>query len=85
MGTIVLKSNGPEILKEFAIHALQTSRPLYNRLTIFVIGHVLLSCAITHYQMENIEFIRLKMLEQQEQDIERLQQSRQIINKSRSN
>lgn len=85
MGTIVLKSNGPEIVKEFAIHVLQTSRPLCNRLTIFVIGHVLLSYAITHYQMENIEFIRLKMLEQQEQDIKSLQQSRQISNKSQSN
>lgn len=59
---------------------MKTSTPLLNRLTVFVIGHVLLSYAITHYQMENIKFMRLKMLEQQEQDIKILQQSRQISN-----
>lgn len=85
MGTIVLNSNGPGIVKELAVHVMKTSRPLYNRLTVFVIGHVLLSYTITYYQMENLEFLRLKMLEQEKEDIKRLQENQQIRNKSLSN
>lgn len=85
MGTIVFNSNGPNIVKEFAMHIMKTSRPLYNRLTVFVIGHVLLSYTITYYQMENVEFLRLRMLEQEREDIKRLQENQQIRNKSPSN
>jgi len=85
MGTVVLASNGFDLVKEFATHLMKTSRPIYNRLTVFVIGHVLLSYTITYYQMENLEFLRLKMLEQEKEDIKRLQETQQIRNKSPSN
>lgn len=57
---------------------MKITRPLYNRLTAFVIGHMLLSYAITHYQMENFEFLRFKMLQQQKEEVEKLQQMKQI-------
>ncbi|XP_060853056.1 uncharacterized protein LOC132930950 [Rhopalosiphum padi] len=78
MNTFSLGSKGPDIIKEFAQHVTKISRPLYNRLTVFVIGHVLLSYMISHYQMENFEFLRIKMLQQQNEDIEALRQSKQI-------
>jgi len=81
MNTYSLKSRGPGIVKEFALHALKLSRPLYNRLTAFVIGHVLLSYMISHYQMDNFEFLRNKMLQQQNEEIETLRLSKQISNK----
>lgn len=84
MGTINFKSSRTELYKEFATHAIKTSRPFSNRLTIFVIGHVLLSYAITHYQMENIEFLRLKMLAQQEEDIKNYQEYNQINSQRQS-
>ncbi|NP_001155420.1 uncharacterized protein LOC100160013 [Acyrthosiphon pisum] len=72
MSTFSLKSKGPDIVKEFALHVMKISRPLYNRLTAFVIGHVLLSYMISHYQMDNFEFLRNKMLQQQIEEIETL-------------
>ncbi|XP_022182253.1 uncharacterized protein LOC111042068 [Myzus persicae] len=78
MNTISFKSKRPEIVKEFALHAMKISRPLYNRLTAFVIGHVLLSYMISHYQMDNFEFLRIKMLQQQNEEIETLRLSKQI-------
>lgn len=74
MGTVNLNFNSRTVINEFGMHIMKTSRPIYNRLTVFVIGHALLSLAISYYQMENIEFLRLKMLEQQNEEIERLQQ-----------
>lgn len=85
MNTFALKSHGPAMINEFALHVLKTSGPLYNRLTGFVIGHVLLSYAISYYQMENFEYLRFKMLQQQEEDIQKLQQNKQISKKSLSN
>lgn len=84
MSTFALKSHGPDIIKEFGLHLLKTTRPLCNRLTGFVIGHVLLSYAITYYQMKNFEHIRFKMLQQQKEDIQKLQQIKQISKKSLS-
>ncbi|CAI6361487.1 unnamed protein product [Macrosiphum euphorbiae] len=75
MSTFSLKSKGPDIVKEFALHVMKISRPLYNRLTAFVIGHVLLSYMISHYQMDNFEFLRIKMLQQQNEEIEILRLS----------
>jgi len=77
MNTFNLKSKGPEVVKEFASHVMKISRPLYNRLTAFVIGHVLLSYMISHYQMDNFEFLRNKMLQQQNEEIEALHLSKQ--------
>ncbi|KAL5235598.1 hypothetical protein ACI65C_003008 [Semiaphis heraclei] len=77
MNTYNLKSKGPEVVKEFALHVMKISRPLYNRLTAFVIGHVLLSYMISHYQMNNFEFLRNKMLQQQNEEIEALRLSKQ--------
>lgn len=75
MGTVDLNfSNHTMFIKTFGTHLMKTSRPIYNRLTVIVIGHALLSFAITYYQMENIEFLRLKMLEQQNEEIESLKQ-----------
>lgn len=85
MGTVVLSSNGFDLVKEFATHIMKMSRPIYNRLAVFVIGHVLLSYTVTHYQMKNLEFLKLKMLEQEKEDIKRLQETQQIRNKSPSN
>lgn len=73
MGTVNLNFNNRAFINEFGMHLMKTSRPIYNRLTVFVIGHALLSFAITYYQMKNIEFLSLKMLEQQNEEIERLQ------------
>ncbi|CAH1736767.1 uncharacterized protein LOC114127817 [Aphis gossypii] len=81
MNLLSFKSNGPDIVKEFAQHLTKLSRPLYNRLTAFVIGHALLSYMISHYQMENFEFLRLKMLQQQNEEIEASRQRKQISNK----
>ncbi|KAL4090414.1 hypothetical protein QTP88_025258 [Uroleucon formosanum] len=81
MSTYNLKSSGSKIVKEFALHVMKISRPLYNRLTAFVIGHVLLSYMISHYQMNNLEFLRIKMLQQQNEEIETLRSSEQIRNK----
>lgn len=81
MSTYNLKSSGSGIVKEFALHVMKISRPLYNRLTAFVIGHVLLSYMISHYQMDNFEFLRIKMLQQQNEEIETLRRSEQIRNK----
>jgi len=80
MSTFSLKSKGPDIVKEFALHVMKISRPLYNRLTAFVIGHVLLSYMISHYQMDNFEFLRIKMLQQQNEEIEilRLNEKNQL-------
>lgn len=78
MGTVVFKSNGSQLLKDFSMHVMKTSRPFYNRLTVFVIGHMLLSYAITHYQTENFEYLRFKMLEQQKEELELLEKSKQI-------
>lgn len=75
MSTFSLKSKGPDIIKEFALHVMKISRPLYNRLTAFVIGHALLSYMISHYQMDNFEFLRIKMLQQQNEEIETLRLS----------
>jgi len=76
MNTFDLKSKGSEIIKEFTMHLMKTSRPLYNRLTAFVVGHVLLSYMISHYQMDNFEFLRNKMLQQQNEEIETLRLSK---------
>jgi len=81
MNTLNLKSRGPAVVKEFSLHVMKLSRPLYNRLTAFVIGHVLLSYMISHYQMDNFEFLRIKMLQQQNEEIESLRQSKQISDK----
>lgn len=85
MGTIDFKSNGSQLLKEFTTHVMKTSRPFYNRLTVFVIGHVLLSYAVTHFQTENFEFLRFKMLEQQKEEQESLKKSKQMRDKQLSN
>ncbi|VVC29466.1 Transmembrane protein 126 [Cinara cedri] len=85
MNTFILSSNGPAIINEFALHLMKTSRPLYNRLTGFVIGHVLLSFAISYYQMENLDFLRFKMMQQQNEDIENLKQSKRINKLPHSN
>lgn len=69
------------MIDEFASHVLKTSRPLYNRLTALTIGHVLLCYAITHYQMENLEFIRFKILQQEREQIENLQRKNSNNNK----
>lgn len=75
MGTVALKANNPaDYVKEFGMHVMKTSRPVYNGVTAFVIGHVILSYIITKYQMDNLEFLRLKMLEQQEEEIELMRQ-----------
>lgn len=82
MGTYTWSSsNISAAFKEYGMHFMKISRPIYNRLTVFVIGHVLLSYAITHYQMENFEFLRFKMLQQQNEEIENLQQMKANKNK----
>jgi hypothetical protein len=85
MGTYTLKSSGYHIIKECAMHILKTSQPFYNRLTVFVIGHLLLSYAITYYQIDNFELLRFKMYEQQQEQIKELEQSKQFRNKSLNN
>jgi len=83
MGTFYLNSSGSNIAKEFLFHLVQISRPIYNRLTVFVIGHTLLCYTITNYQMKNLEFLRLKMFEQHKEEVQqRLQQSGSIKNTS---
>lgn len=75
MGTVAFNSNNAvDLAKEVTLHLMKTSRPVYNRLTVYVIGHALLCYVITKYQMDNLEFLRLKMLEQQEEEIEYLRQ-----------
>lgn len=74
MNMFTLNSHGPGIINEFVHHLIKTSRPLYNRLTGVVIGHVLLSFAINYYQMENFEYLRFKMLQQQIEDQKKLEQ-----------
>lgn len=85
MGTIAFKSDGPQLLKEIATHVIKNSHPFYNRLTVFVIGHLLLSYTITHYQTKNFEFLRFKMLEQQKEEIASFEKNKQIKNKQLSN
>lgn len=81
MGTFYLKSSRSNIAKEFLFHVVQLSRPMYNRLTVFAIGHTLLSYTITNYQMKNLEFLKLKMFEQHKEEVQqRLQQSGPIKN-----
>lgn len=70
MGTYTLSNGSANVIKEFAIHLMQTTRPFYNRLTVFAIGHVLLSYAITYYQMENFEFLKASMLEQHKNEVQ---------------
>lgn len=70
MGTYTLSNSSANVIKEFAIHLMQTTRPFYNRLTVFAIGHVLLSYAITYYQMENFEFLKASMLEQHKSEVQ---------------
>lgn len=81
MNTYNLRSRGSGAVREFALHLMKISRPLYNRLTAFVIGHVLLSYMITHYQMDNFEFLRIKMMQQQDEEIKSLRLRNQISNK----
>lgn len=81
MNTFNLTSSGPAIFNEFSSHLMKISRPLYNRLTAFVIGHVLLSYMISEYQMNNFEFLRTKMLEQQNEEIETLRQTKKNSSK----
>lgn len=76
MGTFYLNSNRSNIVKEFLNHLVRLSGPIYNRLTVFVIGHALLSYGITNYQMKNLEFLRLKMYEQHEEEVQQRLQSR---------
>lgn len=83
MGTFRLDYSGKsDIVTKFGEHLVKASRPLFNRLTVFVIGNLLLSYVVTNYQMENLEFLRLKMLE--EHKAEKLYQSKAIKNKSPS-
>lgn len=81
LGTQSWNYGSSNIIKEFAVHLIQTSRPFYNRLTVFAIGHVLLSYAITYYQMKNFEFLRATMLEQHKNEVQQLQNSRLKRNK----
>jgi len=78
MGTVVFNSDGPGIFKEIAMHVMKTSRPLYNRLTVFVIGHMILSYTITHYQMKNLEFLKNKMFEEEQEEIRRLRETKKL-------
>lgn len=79
MGTLTLKSTGNnaiDMAKELATHVLKTSQPIYNRLTVFVIGHILLSYVITYYQTENVEFLKFKLHEQHKEELELYHQSK---------
>lgn len=80
MGTYFLGNSTTNIIKEFAVHLMQTSRPFYNRLAVFSIGHILLSYAVTYYQMENFEFLKATMLEQHKNEVQ-VQNSRLKRNK----
>lgn len=70
MGTYSLNYGSTNIIKEFAIHLMKTTRPFYNRLTVFAIGHILLSYAITYYQMKTFEFLKATMLEQHKEEVQ---------------
>lgn len=75
MGTVDGYSSGFKIYKEFTKHLIKTSGPIYNRVTAFVIGHVLLSYAIVNYQTKNMEFLKIKLIEQDDEDREKLRES----------
>lgn len=82
MSTFALKgNNGIDIAKGFAMHVMKTSQPLYNRLTIFALGHICLSSLITHYQTKQVEYLGFKLLEQHKEDLEQYQQKKENQNK----
>lgn len=86
MSTIPLSGkNGFDVARGFAMHVLKISQPFYNRLTVFVIGHLLLSYAITYYQTENFEFLRFKLFEQHKEEVELFHQSKENVNKLLNN
>lgn len=78
-------NNGFDVAKGFAMHVLKTSQPFYNRLTVLVIGHLILSYAVTYYQTENFEFLRLKLYEQHLEEVELLRQRKENTNKLLNN
>lgn len=86
MSTIALSgNNGFDLARGFAMHVLKTSQPFHNRLTVFVIGHLLLSYAITYYQTENLEFLKYKLYEQHKEEVELFHQRKENAKKSLNN
>lgn len=86
MSTVALSgNNGFDMARGFAMHVLKTSQPLYNRLTVFVFGHLLLSYAITYYQTEHFEYLRFKMYEQHKEEVELFRQKKENANKLSNN